>query len=1105
MYFRSGPRPGHAPYDDSPHFSLGHCHGPRFDIRSPLVVYAGEPADGAGWHDRDDPAGGHGAGEPGADPDQDLRPGTFTIYRKSPSSQDWGTPLASGVSLSQEGVWTDSAVTVGTLYEYRFVNTAGTASRSIYPSGYILCGIKVDGTQPRGRIAVLVASDVLTTLAPEFAQYKADLTADGWTVHEVPVPRAANYSGLGNGTIATVKVTSGGSGYVNSDFVDLTNASGKIARGKLTAASGVITAITIPNGGGGKGFTANEALTISGGAQVGTGANLVGHVNTAQLTLKYPTAVTGGTGYTQGQTVTLTGATSGRTAQASIFNYPAGSLYWLTITSSQTGFVQDERLIMSGNTTGSGAGSIVADELDSQGKLTQAGIYSSGTGYLDGQGVTLTGATSGKKAQGTLNTTPDGIIRSISVLSSESGFVDSESLTISGNTAGSGVGPFIATVGGPLQSVEVKAGGSGYVNGNVVTFSNGTTPAQGVLNVTNGAITSVTLNSGGSGYTEGATLFLDGLQAVSGGATATVATVDNSNVGRQVNVTSGGSGYRDNDRVTITGGSSGSTTYGSIIAPAGSITGISAVLPATFTAGEQLTITPASGGSGALASADSTLTDYQLLIRSAVQALNTAYPGELKELSIIGKVPVCRSGLYDGGGADGHGNVAPYGTDAFYADTDGVIGVDWTDTQENYTSSAVANIPGDGQYDQEKISQVGNGRVELGFGRVDLSLGIQTETEAMRTYFWKLHRYKTAAADFRPGRRVVDRWTYANEREAELQSMPGVVGMNNVEFITNAALPRVVNGQDPDQLYTTQNGPYLFFFKGNSSPASGVGGRAVFWTGMQSHWGYWFESYLLSSGSNLMQKSLAEDSYTLSYTWNIWGLRYIYHRMGMGLDAGDMMRQSINNRGWDAGATGGPYSYKFNNQNNGDFHGSLYMSHMGDPALRLFMFEPPSALSVVKTGGAPVLTWKASPDPGVIGYHVYRAPSAGAPFARLTSSPVTGTTYTDATITTGSPVYMVRAVRLETTGGGTFYNASLGTTQSLSLDVAPSAVAITTSAIPALSWNSPASVSLAATGGVPQYTWTLDSGALPAGLSLSPDGVLSGTPTNRERTGSPSG
>jgi hypothetical protein len=54
---------------------------------------------------------------------------------------------------------------------------------------------------------------------------------------------------------------------------------------------------------------------------------------------------------------------------------------------------------------------------------------------------------------------------------------------------------------------------------------------------------------------------------------------------------------------------------------------------------------------------------------------------------------------------------------------------------------------------------------------------------------------------------------------------------------------------------------------------------------------------------------------------------------------------------------------------------------------------------------------------------------------------------------------------------------------------------ITTTAVPSATVGTIYSTTLAATGGTPPYTWTLVSGSLPVGLSLSSSGVVSGTPS----------
>jgi PKD repeat protein len=556
-----------------------------------------------------------------------------------------------------------------------------------------------------------------------------------------------------------------------------------------------------------------------------------------------------------------------------------------------------------------------------------------------------------------------------------------------------------------------------------------------------------------------------------------------------------------------------------------------------------------------------------IAIRTQLQALYSTYSNELKNVLLLGKVPVARSGLCSYNiYADGHGNRAAFGADAYYADMDGI----WTDNYSNellakgtnvppittgfvnnpdYTvtvpfikipsddmntivycrsnnltmnlyvignifsisngllqsisayqdtsissSAGTINTTGDNKFDAEDMNEIGpNDNLELGFGRIDFSAQISGEYDSLRTYFGKLHRYKMAGADFQPGRRAIMRGNFGILTKAYLADMPGLLGMTNLDYIVAADRPAVPSADyDADSDYTKTNGPYLFYFKGSEGPGYSDGGRAVFWTGMQSHWGYWFEpSY--SSGQTKMQQRLAEDNFCLSFTWYIGGLSsqydvsYLYHRLGMGYDAGDMMRVSMSDRN----STNQPYVKA---------QSPLFMQHMGDPALRIFMFAPPTGLQVWKSGGTPVLAWRASVapsnEPQVLGYHVYRSDNPNGPFIRLTSNYVTTTNYADATASSGKWYYQVKAVRLETTGGGTYYNTSLAAQQDIDLTNGPNPLSVdTNSVLPGANSNTTYQASLVAIGGTPTFIWTVVSNSLPPGLTLSSSGVISGKPT----------
>ena len=140
--------------------------------------------------------------------------------------------------------------------------------------------------------------------------------------------------------------------------------------------------------------------------------------------------------------------------------------------------------------------------------------------------------------------------------------------------------------------------------------------------------------------------------------------------------------------------------------------------------------------------------------------------------------------------------------------------------------------------------------------------------------------------------------------------------------------------------------------------------------------------------------------------------------MGLGETTGFSTLISQNNLGV---AQGG---YDFNTDD-----GFVHVALMGDPTLRMHIVAPPSALLVSSNGsGGVTVSWNASPDT-VLGYHVYSAPTSAGPFTRLTTNLLTGLNYTDPVVS--SNVYMVRAVKLEVSGSGSYYNPSQGIFQSL--------------------------------------------------------------------------
>lgn len=478
-------------------------------------------------------------------------------------------------------------------------------------------------------------------------------------------------------------------------------------------------------------------------------------------------------------------------------------------------------------------------------------------------------------------------------------------------------------------------------------------------------------------------------------------------------------------------------------------------------------------------------------VRTAIQALNTTYPGEIKNIILLGKVPVARTGISDGIRPDGHASSYAEAADSYYAEMDG----NWNDTGANTQTGYAANIAGDGKFDASTVSALGSGqKIEFGFGRIDLSYGQASEIATTRLYLEKLSRYRRASSDFQPGRKGAIRKGYDNVDETGWMCLPSLLGPGKIVTIASTAdLPSDPTGRfDTDGLFTRESnsGPFLFYFKGTGMlDARDDDSRAVFWSGMQSHWGFWADT-----GGGKMPGRLATDSYTLSFTWSIWGCRFWYHRLGLGGDMGDVLRTTLNN----SSSSSGFYSYVTGGTTNGDKNGRLWLSHMGDPTLRLFPVRPPRNLTASSSGPDGVsLAWTSSDDTGLQGVHIYRAPSPTGPWTRLTpaGSPYSGNNYTDTPPSAGDWTYSVRAVKLESTSCGTYLNPSLGATVTVQTGAASAALAISTTSLSPANWQTSAPVSLQATGGNLPYTWSLAGGSLPDGLALSADGVITGAPT----------
>jgi hypothetical protein len=391
----------------------------------------------------------------------------------------------------------------------------------------------------------------------------------------------------------------------------------------------------------------------------------------------------------------------------------------------------------------------------------------------------------------------------------------------------------------------------------------------------------------------------------------------------------------------------------------------------------------------------------------SVPTLNTVF--------LFGHIARPYSGNINPDGHSDHRGAWP--ADVYYGELNGA----WTDQTVNTTtanSTLNHNVPGDGKFDQSSIPS----DAELAVGRVDVA-GMQTFTtiiptvvtltDLMRRYLDKDHTYRHGVTPMLRRGLIDDNFgAFSGEAfsASAWRDFSAILGSTQVH-------PR-------DFFTTLDTASYLFSYGcggGSNGGAGGVGSTSdfknrlvntVFAPLFGSYFGDW------APDGNFLRAPLFSRPSALVSFWSGRPHWHVHH-MGLGETIGFGARLSQN-----AAST----QYATNSSARG-----VHVALMGDPSLRAQVVLPAANLDAAAAGsGRVVLTWQASTDT-VVGYHIYRAPSLSDTFVSLSATPITVSSFTDTLAPPGNCVYMVRALKRERTGSGSYFNLSQGVFDSVAV------------------------------------------------------------------------
>jgi hypothetical protein len=402
-------------------------------------------------------------------------------------------------------------------------------------------------------------------------------------------------------------------------------------------------------------------------------------------------------------------------------------------------------------------------------------------------------------------------------------------------------------------------------------------------------------------------------------------------------------------------------------------------------------------------------------VRAIVVDEYNAAPTEVKALLILGHVPVPYSGDLNPDGHPDHKGAWP--ADIYYADVNG----NFTDQYINNPTASRPenwNVPGDGKFDQSVVPSP----VELKTGRVDLSnlpaFGM-SEIALMRRYLDKDHAFRIKLITALPRALISDNFgffsgeAFAADGWRNFSPLLGTNSMAELPYFTTLAT----------ESYLWSYGCGGGWYQG----AGGVGTTADYAADtVQTIFSMMFGSYFgdWDNSDNFLRAPLASADRALT---NCWAGRpfWQFHHMALGETVGYGAQLAQNNQV--------TYQYNYGRR-------FVHIALMGDPTLRMHIIAPVTDVSATSFGSGVNVIWQPSSDT-VIGYHVYRSDELFGRYDRLTLQPVATLTYTDHQPAEGMNYYMVRAVKLENTPSGSYFNQSTGITDSVNFIVGMSSPA----------------------------------------------------------------